>query len=122
MTTTTTDSAYLTLTEDQEFEVEITRKNATTGVQEAATGLTGLVYTIAATPGGSTIGSLTFNASERGTTGVYYAIADTATLTSGLSSSTYPDGSIVYLLLTKSGDIASRSWKKIIRRQKVGDG
>ena len=121
-TTETTASLYLWLTEDQELEAEITRRNATTGVLEAATGLTGLTFTISATAGGATIGSLSFAAAERGTTGRYFAVADTATLVAGLSVASYPEGSAVYLVLSKSGDIASRSWRKLVRRQRVGDG
>ena len=121
-TTTTTASRYIWLTEDQEFEVELSRRNATTGDLEAASGLTGLAFTLATTPGGAAIGGMSFSATERGSTGIYAAVADLATLQAGLDASTYPDGTAVYLVLTKSGDIASRSWRKIIRRQRVGDG
>jgi len=122
MSTVTTASTYLWLTEDQEAEFEFNRKNATTGVLEAASGLTGMTVHIAATAGGSAIGSLTFNLSERGNTGIYYAVLDTATLVAGLSTSSYPDGTAVYLVVSKSGDIASRSFRKIVKRQRVGDG
>lgn len=121
-TTVTTASAYLWLTEDQEAEFEFSRKNATTGALEAATGLTGMTVHIAASAGGSAIGALTFNLSERGTTGIYYAVMDTATLVAGLSTSSYPDGTAVYLVVSKSGDIASRSFRKIVKRQRIGDG
>lgn len=122
MTTVTTASTYLWLTEDQEAEFEFNRKNATTGVLEAASGLTGMTVHISATAGGSAIGALSFNLSERGTTGIYYAVMDTATLVAGLSTSSYPDGAAVYLVVSKSGDIASRSFRKIVKRQRVGDG
>jgi hypothetical protein len=121
-TTETTNSVYLTTTEDQEFEAEFTRRNTATGELEPATGLTGLTYSIAATAGGAAIGALTFAAAERGVTGRYYAIGDTVTLVAGLSSASYPDGTTVYLVLTKPGDVESRSWRKIVRRQRVGDG
>lgn len=121
-TISTESSAYLWLTEDQEFEVELSQRDTATGALEAATGLSGLTVHIAATAGGSVIGGLTFNLSERGATGVYYAIMDTATLTGALSTSSYPDGTALYVVLAKSGDIASRSWRKIVRRQRVGDG
>jgi hypothetical protein len=121
-TVTTAASSYLWLTEDQEAEFEFSRKNASTGVLEAATGLTGMTVHIAASAGGSVIGALTFNLTERGTTGIYYAVMDTATLVSGLAAATYPDGTALYLVVSKSGDIASRSFRKLVKRQRVGDG
>ena len=121
-TVVTTASSYLYPTEDAEFEVTLEVKDATTGVVEPATGLSNVSFRIAATKGGSAIGSLTFSASERGTTGIYYAVADTATLVSGLPEATYPDGSQVWLGLYKTGDVEGRWWPKRIRRHRIGDG
>lgn len=122
-TTETTQSSYLTATEDWVPEVEITTKNATTGVLEPATGLTGVTFLVSLTRGGSAISGLgSISASERGTTGIYYAVVDLATLTTNLPAATYPDGTKVWLGLAKTGDIASRWWPKIIRRHRVGDG
>lgn len=121
-TTETTASAYLWLTEDQEPDAGITRRNAATGVEEPATGLANISFSISATKGGAAIGALTWAASERGTTGHYVAVADTATLVAGLPEATYPDYTPVFLVLNKTGDIAARSWRKLIRRQRTGDG
>lgn len=87
---------------DFEAEVLITRKNATTGRSEPATGLTSVQFRISATETGAAIGSLTANASERGTTGRYYAIFDTAALVTALVASHM--GKHVYLIPSKSGD------------------
>jgi len=88
---------------DFEAEVKITRKNATTGKEEAATGLSGVQFRISATETGGAIGSLTANASERGTTGRYYAVFDTGALVTALITGSYL-GKHVYLIPSKSGD------------------
>jgi hypothetical protein len=121
-TTVTTSSSYLYLTEDAEFEVVMEVKAGATGTLGAASGLTSLSFRIAATKGGAAIGSLTFTASERGTTGIYYAVADTATLVAQLPEATYPDGTQVWLGLYKTGDVEGRWWSKRIRRHRIGDG
>jgi len=118
----TTASSYLYPTEDAELEVTLEVKDGATGEMEPATGLSGCSFRIAATKGGSAIGSLTFAASERGTTGIYYAVADTATLVSDLPEATYPDGVQVWLGFYKTGDVEGRWWPKRIRRHRVGDG
>lgn len=75
------------LDNDYEPEYTITKKNASTGAIEAATGLTGLTVRISATDGGAAIGALTENASERGTLGIYFAIFDGDALRTALATS-----------------------------------
>ena len=90
---------------DFEPEIAIKRKNATTGKSEAATGLTGIQFRISATKTGAAIGSLTANATERGTTGIYAAVFDTAALVTALiSGATSYLGQYIYLIPSKSGD------------------
>ena len=75
---------------DDEPEKTVTRKNATTGAKEAATGLVGLTFRLAATPNGSAIhASLSKSALERGTLGIYYAVFEGADLDAQLDSDTY---------------------------------
>jgi hypothetical protein len=65
----------LPLDNDWEFEYALTRKNATTGANEPATGLSGLTCRLSLTDGGAAInGALNVNAAERGTTGIYSGI------------------------------------------------
>lgn len=75
---------------DNDFEPEyaITRKNATTGVSEAATGLTGITARIAATDGGAAIhANLSKTASERSNkAGTYYAVIEGDDLRTCLAS------------------------------------
>lgn len=92
----------LNIYSDFEAEVKLTRKNATTGNTEAATGLTAVTFRFAATTIGAAIGSMTASASERGTTGRYYAVFDTGSMVTDLL--TYL-GKAVYLIVSKSGDI-----------------
>lgn len=62
------------LDNDYEPEYTLTRKNASTGASEAATGLSGLTVRVSATKGGATIhASLSKTLAERGTLGIYYA-------------------------------------------------
>ena len=82
------DDIYLD--NDYEAEYTVTRKNASTGADEAATGLTGLTVRISATDGGSALGttpSLTGAASERGALGIFYKEFDGDTLRTVLASS-----------------------------------
>lgn len=64
------------LDNDFESEFSVTRKNATSGAEEAATGLTGLLHYLAATKSGSAIhADLSKTSTERsGKLGTYYAI------------------------------------------------
>ena len=59
---------------DDEPETTLTRKNASTGRSEPATGLTGLSFRLSATRGGGPISiDLSRAATERGVLGIYYA-------------------------------------------------
>jgi hypothetical protein len=118
----TETTMYLWTTEDQELEVTAARKNVLTGQPEPATGLTGITLHLSENRGGGAIGTLAWSAAERGTSGIYSAIADIATLALDLPEATYPDGTVVWLVLTKTGDVNARSWRKIVRRQREGDG
>ena len=71
-------SKRLYLDNDFEPEYAVTRKNADTGIEEAATGLTGLTVCVSATPGGTTIHTdLEKDMGERASTaGTYYAVID----------------------------------------------
>ena len=118
-------SPYLTVTEDAELEVYIERRNTTTRKLEPATGLTGVKVLIAATKGGSAIGTLDIDLAERSSTqspGYYFAIVDAATLVSQLPAGTYPDGSDVWLGYYKPGDFDKRWVRKTVRRNAEGDG
>jgi hypothetical protein len=65
----------ISLDNDWEVEYVATRKNATTGVIEPATGLTGLIGKLSATDGGATIhATLSVSLTERGTTGIYFGV------------------------------------------------
>jgi hypothetical protein len=72
---------------DDEPEVTLTRRNATTGADEAATGLTGLTFRLSLTRNGATINAaLTKTATERGTLGIYYATFEGSDLTTYLAA------------------------------------
>lgn len=102
--------------EDYEAECKVTRKNATTGVTEAATGLTGMTARISATTTGAAIGSLTVSLTERGTTGIYAGILDTAALVSALAALL---NTTVYVVYSKAGDI-DHDWSAILLRDQRG--
>ncbi len=88
---------------DFEAEVDIKRKAATTGNEEAAAGLSGVTFRIAGTPGGAALGSLSVAASERSAKGGrYHATFDTGDLVSALAASHL--NVEVYLVVSKSGD------------------
>lgn len=106
----------LSIYSDFEPEVRVTRKNSSTGATEAATGLTGMTARIAATPTGAALGSLTVSLTERGTTGVYAGILDTAALVSALAASL---NTTVYLIFSKAGDI-DREWTAYLVRDNRG--
>lgn len=63
------------LDSDWELEYRATRKNATTGVPEPATGLGGLTGRLSATDGGAAIhATMSVALTERGTTGIYFGV------------------------------------------------
>jgi hypothetical protein len=75
---------------DDEAEEVLTRKNAVTGATEPATGLTGLTFRLSATKGGTAIDStLSKNATERGTTGRYFAIFEGNDLATQLNNAAF---------------------------------
>lgn len=72
---------------DDEPEHTLTRKNATTGAVEPATGLSGLTFRLSLTRNGAAINAtLSKTAAERGTLGIYYATFDGSDLTAQLAS------------------------------------
>ena len=72
---------------DDEPETTLTRKNATTGASEPATGLAGLTFRLAATRNGAAINAaLSKSATERGALGVYYATFECSDLTTQLAA------------------------------------
>ena len=88
---------------DQEFEYELDQKNASTGLAEAATGLSGLTCHYATTKTGATIdASLSVAASERGTTGRYFGVHQGSDLTTHLAAL---EGQRVFRVLVKGTDI-----------------
>jgi len=88
---------------DQEFEYELDQKNASTGLAEAATGLSGLTCHYALTKTGATIdASLSVAASERGTTGRYFGVHQGGDLTTHLEAF---EGQRVFRILVKGTDI-----------------
>jgi len=75
---------------DDEPETALTRKNATTGATEPATGLTGLSYRLSATKGGAAIhANLSKNASERPNTGKYFAVFEGDDIAAQLNNAAY---------------------------------
>jgi len=65
------------LDSDWEFEYRATRKNATTGALEPATGLAGLTGRLSLTDGGATIhATMSVALAERGTTGIYFGVLE----------------------------------------------
>lgn len=98
------------ITEDYEAEWAATRKNATTGVTEAATGLSSVTARLALTRTGSAIGSCSVTLTERGSTGIYYGTIDKATLTSDLAA--YVNRTI-YEIVSVSGDVDQR-WVRLL--------
>jgi len=95
--------ADLNISSDFEADFALTRRNATTRLEEPATGLSGVTARIAATPTGTALGSLTAALTEAGSTGRYVGVFDAAALTSALSTAYV--GLTVYLICSKSGDI-----------------
>ncbi len=88
---------------DQEFEYELDRKNATTGLAEDAAGLSGITCHYALTKTGATIhASLSVSASERGSTGRYYGVHQGSDLTTNLAAY---EGRRIFRVLVKGTDI-----------------
>lgn len=105
--------ADLNIYADFEAEVKITRKNASTGATEAATGLaSGLAARISATTTGAAIGAMTVSLTERGTTGIYFGVLDTAALVTALASYL---NQTVYVIYSKTGDV-DREWSPFVVR------
>jgi hypothetical protein len=99
---------------DDEPEHAITRKNATTGLTEAATGLTGLTFHLAATVGGAAIhANLSKTATERGTTGIYYAVFEGTDLDTQLDNATYK-GRDVYQCFTDGANVNFWVARKVV--------
>lgn len=104
--------ADLNIYEDFEADIYITRRNATTRVIEAATGLSSVVCWFATTPTGTAIGSTNTALTEAGTTGRYVGVIDTATLVTDLAAYAYQT---VYLIVSKSGDLGRIVDEYIVR-------
>ncbi len=99
---------------DDEAELTLTRKNATTGAEEAATGLTGLTVYLSATPGGSAIhASLSKSLAERGTTGIYFAVFEGTDLDTQLDNSTYR-GKDVYMRVGDAANVDRWIVRKVV--------
>jgi len=78
----------VSLDNDWELEYAATRKNASTGAIEPATGLAGLTGRLSATDAGATIhASLSVSLSERGTTGIYFGVLQGDDLRAQLAAS-----------------------------------
>lgn len=114
--TTTATVPGLNIYSDFECECKVTRKNATTGVLEAATGLASMAARISLTKQGAALGSCTVSLTERGTTGIYAGTIDTATLVSALTAYL---GQTVYVVFSRSGDVDHEWAAYIVRDQRA---
>ena len=102
----------LALDNDWEAEYTLTRKNASTGVFEPATGLTGLIVRISTTDGGATIHSdLNIPILERGSTGTYFGVLDGDKLRTHLASLL---GAVVYEVMGDGTNVLRSSPRKVI--------
>jgi hypothetical protein len=102
----------LALDNDWEAEYTLTRKNATTGVFEPATGLSGLVVRISLTDGGVAIHTdLSIPIAERGATGIYFGVLDGDKLRTHLASLL---GTIVYEVMGDGTNVLRSSPRKVI--------
>lgn len=110
------DALYLD--NDLEVEIKLTRKATTTGLTEAAAGVTGLAAHIAATPQGSAIhADLTVNLSERSAAaGTYYGLLDGDDLTTRLTD--YVNDT-VYLIVTNPAKDVELIAPYVVRRDRV---
>jgi Flp pilus assembly pilin Flp len=87
----------LNINEDLEVEFALTQKDATTGADEVATGLSSIFMHILSGPESASLTNVA--ASERGATGVYYGYIPTATLVSVLTAYI---GKVVYLTTART--------------------
>ena len=102
---------------DDEAEATVSRTNATTGLEEAATGLTGLTFRLSATRGGATIhATLSKSATERGTTGVYFAIYEGSDLTAQLANATYI-GKDIYEVFGDGANVNTNVVRRVMRHR-----
>ena len=114
-------SPYLDLWKDWQPAVALEQKAAGSELKEPATGLTGVTFRVALTEQGAPITGLeNIAATEVGSTGVYRAAVNLATLTSALPSANpaYAHGTVVYLQVFKTGDIETEAFRKTLRRTK----
>lgn len=113
-------TAKLYTTEDVLFERDIETADADTGEATAAVGETWTVK-LSLTKTGSALSGCTWTAAERvGTPGRYWVVGDTVTLVTGCTG--LADGALIYEVWTKTGDVVSRSWPRLVARDRVGDG
>ena len=98
----TVEIRTLNINTDFEFDFYLSRKNASTRLPEAATGLTGIVGRFASGPTGVALGGTSTALSEAASTAHYVGVVDTATLVAALM--TYV-GRIVYAIVSKTGDL-----------------
>jgi hypothetical protein len=110
----------ITISLDNDFEPEmaVTRKNTTTGVLEPAAGLTGLTFRLSATDGGTAIhADLEVTATERsGAPGVYFAILDGDKLRTHLAASYI--GKVVWEVFGDGTNVFSSIERKIVERRR----
>lgn len=109
------DTLYLD--NDLEVEIKLTRKATTTGLSEAAAGVTGLSAYLAATPQGSAIhADVTVSLTERsGAAGYYYGVLDGDDLTTRLA--TYLNKT-VYLIVTNAAKDIELVAPYVVRRDR----
>jgi hypothetical protein len=100
----------LALSKDFEADFVITKRRAVDGVPIPATGLSGMSAYWTLTEGGASV--LAIGLTERGATGRYYGVFDTADLVSSLLTAV---GTKVYLTLAKSGDVVEH-WAYDVHR------
>lgn len=100
---------------DDEPEKAVTRKNTATGATEAATGLTGLTFRLAATPTGAAIhANLSKTATERASTpGTYFAVFEGTDLHTQLNSATYI-GRDVYEIFSDGANVNYVVARKVV--------
>jgi len=100
------------LDNDWEVEYTFTRKNAATGVFEAATGLTGMNARVSLTDGGAAVhADLNKPLAERGTTGIYFCVFDGDKLRTHLASKI---GEVVYEVIGDGTNVLRSSPRRVI--------
>ena len=103
----------ISLDNDWEYEYRATRKNAAAGTLEPATGLTGLYGHLSATDGGATIdASLRVLLAERGSTGIYYGVANGDALRAQLAASYI--GVVVYEVFGDGLNVFTSTPRRIV--------